>query len=221
MIRGRDNFAGHHDPAGELSAYGHKLFIFDMGNVVIKNIHVLEPIAENFGLPKQDFFEDYRNYNYPLMDGTISTHQYWEHVHKKFGVAVKGEPFGDYFFPEGNPPMIALLKHLRSLGKRIACGSNTIAPHWDLLKEWGYTGYFDALYPSHILGLSKPSNQYFRFILDQEKYAPEETFFIDDYPENIEAAEKLGISTLYYVDDPDQTADEKLKALFGDGIGKG
>ncbi len=213
-------------PAGQLSGlpllpvYEKKLFIFDMGNVVVKNIHVLGPVAEEWGLPMEEFLADYRQYDFPLMDGTIPTSEYWVHIEKKFGVKVEGEPFAKHFSPVMNPPMVALLKRLRKSGKRVVCGSNTFAPHWDILADMGFLELFDAVYPSHELGMSKPARQYFQFILDHEGMTAAQTFFVDDFPENIEAAEKMGIATLQYADGPlstgeELTADQKLFRVFG------
>ena len=201
-------------------AYEKNLIIFDMGNVVIKNIHVLLPVADEWGLPVEDFLADYRQYDFPLMDGTIPLSEYWNHIDKKFGVRVEGEPFAKHFTPVLNPPMVALLKKLRQAGKRVVCGSNTFAPHWDILIDMGFVGLFDAVYPSHELGMSKPARQYFQYILDHEGMTVGQTFFVDDYLENIEAAQKMGISTLHYVDDlpsvtDGMTADEKLVRTFG------
>lgn len=200
--------------------YEKELFIFDMGNVVIKNIHVLLPVAAEWNIPVEDFLADYRQYDFPLMDGSISTQAYWRHIECKFGIKVQGEPFAKHFSPVLNPPMVTLLKKLRSMGKRVVCGSNTFAAHWDILKGMGFIELFDAVYPSHELGMSKPARQYFHYILDHEGKTVTQAFFVDDYLENIEAAQKLGIDTLHYIDDLPEvsnglTADEKLFQTFG------
>jgi HAD superfamily hydrolase (TIGR01509 family) len=199
--------------------YGKDLFIFDMGNVVVRNIHVLQAVVDEWKLPQEDFFADYRQYDFPLMDGTIPTSAYWCHIEKKFGVRVDGEPFSKHFSPEPNPIMVALIKRLRGMGKRVVCGSNTFAPHWDILMDMGMIDLFDAVYPSHEIGMSKPAPQYFRYILNRERTTPRRTFFVDDYQENIEAAARLGIDSMHYADDPPvlggMTADEKLEAMFG------
>ncbi len=201
-----------------VDGYSQGLYIFDMGNVVVKNIHVLLPIAQDVGLPVEDFLADYRQYDFPLMDGTISTPQYWRHVERKFGVKIEGEPFAKWFKPILNSPMVAVIKELRKRGKRVVCGSNTFAPHWDVLCDIGFDKLFDATYPSHELGMSKPATQYFQHILDSEGFPASDTFFVDDYLENIEAAGKMGITCLHYVDGLEEgspSADEQLATVFG------
>ena len=60
--------------------------------------------------------------------------------------------------------------------------------------------------------LEKPDPRFFEFILDHEDLNPEETLFIDDTAENIEAAKKLGIKT-YHI-----RRDELVRNLFNNGI---
>jgi putative hydrolase of the HAD superfamily len=194
---------------------GCTLFIFDMGNVVIKNIHMLKKVARRWNLPEKEFMEDYRGYNSPLMDGFISTAKYWEHVKHKFGVTVEGEPFAHEFTPVFNDEMVSLLKRLAKEGKRVVCGSNTFAPHWEIIERMGALALFDKAYASHEMGVSKPARQFFEYILEKEGCAASKAYFIDDYEENIESASFLGIKSLLYVDGVAKTASEKLDEVFG------
>lgn len=196
------------------AALEHSLFIFDMGNVVIKNITVLTEIAAIWHLPLQEFLDDYCRYDFPLMDGSISTEDYWKHIQYKFGIKVSGEPFAEQFKPIPNEPMLSVLNYLRSQGKRVVCGSNTFAPHWQVLEKRGLTRLFDAVYPSHLIGLSKPSHYYFSHILTKEGQTPDDTYFVDDLQENIDAARSMGMRTLHYAR-TDIPADRALVQAFG------
>lgn len=55
------------------------------------------------------------------------------------------------------------------------------------------TRYFDAVYYSHLIRLRKPDRVIYEYVLADAELAPEETVFIDDLPENIAAAEEVGI----------------------------
>ena len=194
---------------------GCSLFIFDMGNVVIKNIHMLKKVARRWNLPEKEFMEDYCGYNSPLMDGFVSTAKYWEHVRHKFGITVQGEPFAQEFTPVFNEEMVALLKRLSKEGKRLVCGSNTFAPHWEIIERMGALALFDKAYASHEMGVSKPARQFYEYILEREGCKPSEAYFIDDYEENIESASSLGIQCLLYADGYAKSASEKLHEVFG------
>lgn len=96
-----------------------------------------------------------------------------------------------------------LLKELRAKGYRLILLSNTnpFMMDWALNCEFDGKGsslndYFDALYLSYRLGIMKPAPDFFRQVLDNENILPEETFFVDDGPRNVEAAGKLGFMTM-------------------------
>ncbi len=196
-------------------AQGCDLFVFDMGNVVVKNIHMLGKISRRLGLDKGEFKADYHNYDFALMEGSLPIEAYWEHVRTKFGVKVEGNPFAKDFTPHFNEEVVNLIKTLRSDGKRVVCGSNTFAPHWDILERMGALALFDKSYASHEMGISKPSRQFFEHILAKEKAEATKTYFIDDYEENIVQASTLGMQCLLYTDGIRQSATEKLNETFG------
>lgn len=54
---------------------------------------------------------------------------------------------------------------------------------------------FDAFYLSHEIKLRKPDSEIFEFVLQKNRIKAEETLFIDDTFENIQAADLLGFHT--------------------------
>ena len=188
------------------------LYIFDMGNVVIRNISTLEKIALHYGFNGEELREDYSHYLFPLLDGTIDSAQYWKHVAHQFGIQVEGDPLRDFFHPSWNEPVLEVITQLRKLNKKVVCGSNTFAPHWEWLRAEGYLEIFDGLYASHEIGISKPSPRFFAHILDVEQQMPATTFFIDDYIENIVVAQAMGISTHHYTDN--ESLQDYFKVVF-------
>ncbi len=57
--------------------------------------------------------------------------------------------------------------------------------------------FFDRVYMSHRVGLRKPMPEIFLRVLEENNLKPEETLFIEDSPQHIEAANKLGIQTIF------------------------
>ena len=188
------------------------LYIFDMGNVVIRNIETLDKIAQHYGFDEAELRQDYNHYAFPLMDGTIDSALYWQHVEHQFGIRVTGDPLAEFFRPVWNEPVVDIITQLRKLGKRVVCGSNTYASHWDYLRAEGFLEIFDGEYASHEMGVSKPSKYFFTRILDTEQVAPINTFFIDDYLENVLAAQALGITAHHYRDD--QSLEDYFKNIL-------
>lgn len=188
------------------------LYVFDMGNVVIKGIDVNEKTIELLGVDAEEFYSDYRHYDFVLMDGTLSVDDYYSHLEKVFGIKVPGKPFGDFFHPHFNEPMVEIINELRKRGNRVVCASNTFKPHWDVIQDLGLDKVFDKCYLSHEMGLTKPSVAFFKAVLKEEGVEPKDVFFTDDYKENIDGANKLGMNTFWYVKGYD---DSKLKKVFG------
>lgn len=103
-------------------------------------------------------------------------------------------------FPEHR---LEYLEHLSSTNDyRLFLLSNTNALHIEHVRDaMGDTRYkrfqncFEAFYLSHEIGLRKPDAEVFEFVLENHGLKPEQTLFIDDTPENTEAAAALGIQT--------------------------
>ena len=66
-----------------------------------------------------------------------------------------------------------------------------------LNRKFGFD-FFDSLfekaYFSHIMKDRKPKHSSFQKILEEQNLVPSETFYIDDSPQHIESAQKLGIN---------------------------
>jgi HAD superfamily hydrolase (TIGR01509 family) len=97
--------------------------------------------------------------------------------------------------------------------------SNTNAIHIDAIKKqlgkrkWlAFCKLFDKMYLSHELGLRKPDVKIFEYILNEQKLKAEEVFFIDDSPQHIASAKKIGIHCHHLLDD------ENIITLFPDII---
>jgi putative hydrolase of the HAD superfamily len=57
--------------------------------------------------------------------------------------------------------------------------------------------FFDRVYFSHQIGLRKPNREVFELVLQENQLQPNHTLFIDDSPQHIETAKKLGIQTIW------------------------
>ncbi len=61
----------------------------------------------------------------------------------------------------------------------------------------GIAHFFDKVYFSHRVGMRKPNDDIFLRILDENGFRPDQTLFIDDSPQHIATAARLGIRTIY------------------------
>lgn len=177
---------------------GRRLVIFDLGGVMLLDFNCIRYIAGLYGLTYEEVLEDYLRYDAPLMEGYMSVSDYYDHFSRHFSVKVDSDIFTDGFTYTLNDKLSLLIDRLRRAGHRCVVGSNTFAPHWDLLLERGLGEHFDALYASHLIHASKPDPLFHRIILESEGFAPEDSFFIDDRAENIAASASLGITSILY-----------------------
>ncbi|SNC66541.1 putative hydrolase of the HAD superfamily [Hymenobacter gelipurpurascens] len=101
---------------------------------------------------------------------------------------------------------LALVAELRAQGHETALLSNTNQLHITainkkLREQYGFAnGIADALdrvFYSQEVGLRKPGEEIFRHALREMNWKPEETLFIEDSPQHIETAQRLGLHTLY------------------------
>lgn len=60
--------------------------------------------------------------------------------------------------------------------------------------------YFDGGIVSAYYQCLKPDEKIYKLLIDKYDLKPEETLFIDDMAENVEAAEKIGINTIHLKD---------------------
>ena len=98
---------------------------------------------------------------------------------------------------------IVLLKKL-SQDYPIFLLSNTNAIHISAIKEYlgesiyaNFYSLFNKVYYSHEIGFRKPNKEAFQLILKENNLKANEVLFIDDSPQHIQGAKKLGIKTYH------------------------
>ena len=190
-----------------------KLFIFDMGGVVVQNSSVVGAIAVHLGISNEEFFRGAASdnkvthtspYNLgdicAIMQGKINSERFWSNFTQRTGIAISGDPWYDFFDPVFDKKTAAIIARLKTNGYRVVCGTNTLEAHYRKHQERGDYSIFDAVYASHLMGIIKPDIAFWRFILEKEKVQPSEAFFIDDIGENINTGKKLGLTTHLFTD---------------------
>ena len=70
----------------------------------------------------------------------------------------------------------------------------------DMDKKYPFLNKFDGLIISGKEKLVKPNAEIYKLAISRFNLIPEETVFIDDKKENIEAAKKLGFLTIHLTD---------------------
>ncbi len=186
-----------------------KTVIFDMGGVII-TIDSEEPKKRFLELGLTEFANRMDPYkqsglNGELEEGKLNEEEYRLAVSKKLGKEVSFDELQHCwlgYMKEVPARKLMTIKNLRKQGYRVILLSNTnpYVTAWTDSSEFSGDGhpiqdYFDAIYRSYEVKYMKPDENFFRYVMAQEKVLPEECLFVDDGPRNCCAASELGIFT--------------------------
>lgn len=184
--------------------------IFDYGGVII-NIDTFKTINEFAEISGKDplaLYQDSLKYSvFPDFEkGLISEIEFVEGVRELLGADI-----GDQQIIEGWNAMILdipakrieLLKQL-SANKNIFLLSNTNSIHLTrvgvevrkVMNQDLIDPLFNKAYYSHLMGMRKPDSEIYDFVISENELDPSKTLFLDDNPDNLKGAEKLGIQTI-------------------------
>ena len=132
--------------------------------------------------------------------GFITDADYWADVAAQLGLdeAELAEFRRDFFGGDRlDEEMLDFIQRLRPRFKT-ALLSNASPQLQELLDALDVTDLFDVIVVSGVVGAQKPDPAIYRVVLARLGLAPEETIFVDDFVQNIEAAERLGMHTLHF-----------------------
>ena len=193
----------------------YKAIIFDLGAVIL-NINYQNTIDEfsKLGVKNAKAFYS-KKVQADLFDqletGKISGNEFLKALQKETNSAsiIQIEQAWNAMLLNLPQERLELIKKLKN-NNAIYLLSNTNAIHIDALKEqlgntkWlAFCELFDKMYLSHELGIRKPDAKIFEYILKEQKINIEEVFFIDDSPQHIASAKKLGIDCHHLLDNED------------------
>lgn len=181
-----------------------KNIIFDFGDIFI-DLDKLAPFKEmaRFGFTSLTPEFDTLAKKYEM--GLLTTTEFLNAMQSTFPSATKEQLKKAWnsiilSFPEYRLQFIEELKKQHKY--RLFLLSNTNALHIEQVQEtMGMKDYnrfkncFEKFYLSHKIKMRKPDAAIYKFVLDENRLLPKETFFVDDTEENTQSAAKLGIKT--------------------------
>ena len=176
----------------------YKLYIFDMGNVILSDVYVNPAITRKLGISLEAFNKFYAEPSDRMMIGTLTPEGFWDEYAHFSDTPVKEDLLNTCFKPVENRDMTDLLRSLRSRGAKVVCGTNTYESHYTYMEKSGIFDHFDAIYASHLMGIAKPDLGFYQYILQAEKVQAEDTFFTDDLEVNVTAAKSIGIHAVLF-----------------------
>lgn len=184
-----------------------KAVIFDVGGVLIvtHNRTGREKWATRLGLDAWDFenFVFAGESGLQAQLGQKSTAEHWRWLGRHFGLdqAEMAQLRRDFFAGDRlNESLLAYIKRLRQAGYKTGILSNFGDNARQLWAEtYPFIEYFDGIIISAEVGLMKPSPQIYSLAADSLGVSPAEAVFVDDFIENIEGANRVGMPALHFV----------------------
>lgn len=201
-----------------------KSIIFDLGAVLL-NIDYQKTINEfdKLGINKaSEFYSKKTQTNiFNLLEcGEISVQNFLKEIQKSCNKA----DFNDIIFawnallldlPQERIELLKTVKQNYNIFLLSNTNSIHISEFRNQIGERRYLEFynmFDKVYYSHEIGFRKPNKEAFQIILNENNLNPQEVLFIDDSPQHIEGAKKLGLQTHHLQDN------EEIVNLFPDII---
>jgi len=190
-----------------------KNIIFDLGGIFL-NIDYQATIKafKDLGVTKfEEFFTQANQYHlFDRLDiGKISPEDFRDEFRRISGLPLTDAQIdkawnamlGD--FPQHKMPMIEMIGE----NYRTFLLSNTNAIHYPAYTRYlqevhGYESLaqlFEKQYLSHEVGMRKPNEEIFRFVMEENNLIPHETLFFDDTLQHVQGARKAGLHA-YWVD---------------------
>lgn len=97
-----------------------------------------------------------------------------------------------------NDEMYELVEELKTSGIPVALLSNVQKRYADLIRGFGLYAPFEPCLLSSEMGVSKPDPKAFELLLEELSLPASDVVFIDDRPENIEAALNAGLDAILF-----------------------
>jgi putative hydrolase of the HAD superfamily len=198
--------------------------IFDYG-MVLSN--PADPTAHErmiavSGLNGEDFDRHYWKHRHSY-DLGMTGQEFWAKVAQDAGTSFSAEQINlliesdIMMWTSLNEEMLGWVVALQNAGFRTAILSNMV---WEILgymrQEFGWLAHFTHHTWSCELGIGKPDPAIYIHTCEKLDLVPEEVLFLDDKPENIAAAAKVGLHAIQFT-----SIDQLAKDLAARGLQQG
>ena len=193
-----------------------ELVLFDIGNVLSGNFDqpLYRRFAQELGVSYEELWAARKGHWVPFELGQITEREYWEGMKIDLGLPYTVEelrrmPYERMF------PIPGSLEIARELAAKYRLG--IISNHTDewtdyIIESHGLEELFDPIIISSHVALRKPGLAIYELTLERAGVPAERALFIDDKPENIAAARRLGMQGIVF-ENPTQLREDLAKYL--------
>lgn len=195
-----------------------KAVFFDLGGVIVRTEYQAprQRLAERFGMDYEDIDRIVFGSGSAVRAsiGEIDEEDHWHNVMKVLKLPPSEyERVRDEFFA-GDVIDHEVLNFLRSIKPKYKTG--LISNAWSGLRDYIVREKFDDAFHHMVIsaevGVAKPDPRIFHIALEQAQVKAKEAVFVDDFLENIEACEKVGMKGIHFKDSA--SAIEQVRTLL-------
>ncbi len=185
----------------------HRAVIVDFGGVLVRSEDPSprEALARELGLTVEDlerliFASDL---SLRAQRGELPEPEFWKAIGERLGIRSpeRIQQVRQRFFAGDrlNEPLVEALRRWKG---QVALGliSNAWSGLREVLRRLGLLDLFDGVVISAEVGLLKPDPRIYHLALERLRVPPEAAAFVDDLPENVQAARELGLYGIHFRD---------------------
>lgn len=188
-----------------------RLFVFDLGNVILPfehrqiavKLHETSRIQDRF-TPDDLFkflFDNDRGLVNPYEEGLMSSVDFFAKLREKYKLELEFDEFKDIWniiFQE-DPEVNEAILYLKNKGYSVFLLSNTNELHFSYIMErYPIVHSLDEWILSYEVGAKKPKQKIYDAIFEKTDAVRNEVLYIDDIPAYVEAAKTYGIQGLNF-----------------------
>lgn len=184
-----------------------KAIYFDLGGVIVRTEDKAPraQLAAEFGLTYNEmdkvvFGGGFYSTAARASTGALTEEAHWVNITRRLGLPLDQRPRIQQQFFAGDKIDWNIIEFLRQARQTYKVG--LISNAWDGLRPWIHqqkvNDAFDHLTISAEVRIAKPLPGIYHHALDALGVRPEESVFVDDFSENIEACRKLGMKGVFF-----------------------
>jgi len=182
-----------------------RIVLFDAVGVLFPlNTAVGDDLAARFNLSEKQLQQMWEGFYPEYSVGELTTEAFLNTFANTYHLPrreVTEEIFVESFL-KALTPMIGMenvLARLSNTGVTLAMLSDTTPMFAQSRRELVFSHYFDHIFLSFEIGYKKPDPRAFNVVTEYYRVPPEEVFFIDDSQKNVDAAKKLGMDAVKFI----------------------
>ena len=196
-----------------------KTVIFDLGGAYFTDgtKRAIDIISQRWNLDQSKVADVFKGkIGTAYRENQISHEEFWKQAKETLEIDAPMEELAEIWL-NGYVPIegtVEIIKELNEKGYEILYLSDNVQERIDYLeKKYHFLQYFKSGVFSHIAGVRKPNPKIYQLALEESSNPAENCVYIDDKANLLEEADKLGMSTIAFVN-----ADETRKKLIELGV---